>query len=48
MKYNYVKNLNNVSKKDISSVGGKAANLGEMINAKLPVPIGIQKEYRTE
>ena len=40
MKCNYVKNLSNVSKKDILLVGGKAANLGEMINAKLPVPKG--------
>ncbi|KKS66223.1 MAG: Phosphoenolpyruvate synthase [candidate division WWE3 bacterium GW2011_GWB1_42_6] len=30
-----------VGKKDISIVGGKGANLGEMVNAKIPVPDGF-------
>jgi pyruvate,water dikinase len=34
----FVKWLKELSKKDLPSVGGKAANLGEMFNAKLPVP----------
>ncbi len=34
----YVAFLKNISKKDLGLVGGKAANLGEMFNAKLPVP----------
>ncbi len=40
MESNYVKNLSNVSKKDTLEIGGKAGNLGEMINSKLPVPKG--------
>jgi len=49
MKCYYVKNLSNISKKDIILVGGKAANLGEMIKAKLPIPKGyvlISDAYR--
>ncbi|MCS7093725.1 MAG: phosphoenolpyruvate synthase [Candidatus Aenigmarchaeota archaeon] len=34
----FIKWLNELSKNDINLVGGKAANLGEMYNAKLPVP----------
>jgi len=30
-----------VTKKDISTVGGKGANLGEMTNANIPVPPGF-------
>ena len=30
-----------VGKKDISSVGGKGANLGEMTNTGIPVPPGF-------
>jgi len=33
--------FNEVSKKDIPLVGGKGANLGEMINAHIPVPPGF-------
>jgi pyruvate,water dikinase len=33
--------FNEVSKNDISLVGGKGANLGEMTNAKIPVPPGF-------
>ncbi|MEM5791035.1 MAG: phosphoenolpyruvate synthase [Candidatus Aenigmatarchaeota archaeon] len=34
----YVAFLKDLSKKDLILVGGKAANLGEMFNARLPVP----------
>jgi pyruvate,water dikinase len=34
----YIKWLSDLSKKDIKIVGGKGANLGEMYNAKFPVP----------
>ncbi len=37
----YTKLLQDVSKNDISRAGGKAANLGEMIKAGLPVPEGF-------
>lgn len=37
----FVRGLENVSKNDILSVGGKAANLGEIIRAGLPVPHGF-------
>jgi len=33
--------FNEVTKKDIPLVGGKGANLGEMTNAKIPVPPGF-------
>jgi pyruvate,water dikinase len=33
--------FNEVTKKDIPVVGGKGANLGEMTNAKIPVPPGF-------
>ncbi len=35
---NYIKWLSNLSKKDIQLAGGKGANLGEIFNAKFPVP----------
>jgi len=31
----------NISKEDVASVGGKGANLGEMYNAKFPIPNGF-------
>ena len=31
--------FNEVTKKDIPIVGGKGANLGEMTNANIPVPL---------
>ena len=34
----YIAWLSNLSKKDLSLAGGKGANLGEMYNAKFPVP----------
>ena len=34
----YVRWFDEIGKDDISSVGGKAANLGEMVNAGFPVP----------
>lgn len=37
----FVKPLNSINKEDFLMVGGKAANLGEMINAGLPVPEGF-------
>lgn len=30
--------FNEVTKKDVPTVGGKGANLGEMTNANIPVP----------
>ena len=33
--------FNEVTKKDIATVGGKGANLGEMTNAQIPVPPGF-------
>jgi pyruvate,water dikinase len=35
---NYIKWLSDLSKKDLQLAGGKGANLGEMFNAKFPVP----------
>jgi rifampicin phosphotransferase len=37
----YVTQLDNINQSDLISVGGKAANLGELINAGLPVPPGF-------
>ena len=37
----YIKNLNKINFRDIKEVGGKAASLGEMIQAKNPVPQGF-------
>ncbi|MFH1452325.1 MAG: phosphoenolpyruvate synthase [archaeon] len=34
----YISWLSNLSKKDVNTAGGKGANLGEMYNAKFPVP----------
>ncbi|ACB84341.1 PEP/pyruvate-binding domain-containing protein [Natranaerobius thermophilus] len=39
--YKFIKLLENITKDDQSLVGGKGANLGEMINAGLPVPGGF-------
>ncbi len=39
--YQYVMLLENTSKKDLAGVGGKGANLGEMIKAGIPVPGGF-------
>ncbi len=39
--YQYVMLLENTSKEDLSRVGGKGANLGEMVKASLPVPGGF-------
>jgi len=39
--YQYVMLLENTGKEDLSCVGGKGANLGEMIKAGLPVPGGF-------
>jgi pyruvate, water dikinase len=38
MKEGYIAWLSDLSKKDIKLAGGKGANLGEMFNAKFPVP----------
>jgi len=35
---NYIKWLSDISKNDLKLAGGKGANLGEMFNAKFPVP----------
>lgn len=37
----YIKWLNQINKDDISLVGGKGANLGEMVQAGFPVPNGF-------
>ena len=37
----YVKLFDEILKNDIPIVGGKCANLGEMINVGLPVPPGF-------
>ncbi|WP_312636319.1 PEP/pyruvate-binding domain-containing protein [Oscillibacter sp.] len=37
----YIRNFQEIRKEDISAVGGKGANLGEMFNAGLPVPDGF-------
>ena len=41
MKKELVLWFESLRKTDIPSVGGKNANLGEMINAKIPVPYGF-------
>lgn len=38
---NFAEFLEDISQQDLSKVGGKAANLGEMIGAGLPVPEGF-------
>ena len=38
---NFIKPFNKISKKDAFIAGGKGANLGEMIKAKIPVPSGF-------
>jgi len=37
----YVKTFKQISKKDVAIAGGKGASLGEMLNAKIPVPPGF-------
>jgi pyruvate, water dikinase len=37
----YVRPLDTITRADVSGVGGKAANLGEMLHAGLPVPGGF-------
>ena len=39
--YSFIKSLKNIKKEDQWLAGGKGANLGEMINADLPVPGGF-------
>ncbi len=41
IKVNYIRWFKEIHKEDISSVGGKGANLGEMYNIGLPVPPGF-------
>jgi pyruvate,water dikinase len=36
----FVRNFADVKRDDVALVGGKAANLGELAQAKLPVPPG--------
>ncbi len=38
---NLIKNFKKISKKDVSIAGGKGASLGEMTQAKIPVPKGF-------
>ncbi len=37
----FIKNFKQLNKKDVLSAGGKGASLGEMTNAKIPVPPGF-------
>ena len=37
----YIRNFYQISKKDTAMAGGKGASLGEMMNAKIPVPMGF-------
>lgn len=37
----FVRNLNQISKKDAGIAGGKGASLGELINNKIPIPNGF-------
>jgi len=37
----YIKNFKNISKRDVGIAGGKGASLGEMTQAKIPVPPGF-------
>ena len=37
----FTKNFNQLTKKDVDIAGGKGASLGEMTNAKVPVPPGF-------
>lgn len=39
--------LNEVSKEDVPLVGGKAANLGELMKLEIPVPNGFVVDART-
>lgn len=41
MTLRYIKDLKMVRREDFDAVGGKAANLGEMLGAGLPVPGGF-------
>lgn len=41
MKNNYIVWFDEVNKEDVNLVGGKGANLGEMIKAGIPVPYGF-------
>jgi len=38
---NHIKNFKNLTKKDVGVAGGKGASLGEMTQAKIPVPPGF-------
>lgn len=37
----YIKSFNKISKKDVAIAGGKGASLGELTQAKIPVPKGF-------
>ena len=39
--YKFVKQFNQISARNVNIAGGKAANLGEMIKIKIPVPSGF-------
>ncbi|MFS8159455.1 MAG: phosphoenolpyruvate synthase, partial [Candidatus Roizmanbacteria bacterium] len=41
MKTNFIAWFEEVGKKDVEIVGGKGANLGEMLSAKFPIPYGF-------
>ena len=37
----FTKNFKQLTKKNVNIAGGKGASLGEMLNAKIPVPPGF-------
>ncbi len=37
----FIKNFAQISKNDVKIAGGKGTSLGEMANAKIPVPDGF-------
>jgi pyruvate,water dikinase len=41
MKSNYTKHFKELNSKSLAIAGGKGSNLGEMVNAKIPVPDGF-------
>ena len=44
-KYKYIKWFDEIDKNDVSIVGGKGANLGELTQAGISVPPGFCRGY---
>ena len=36
----YIRKFHDIRKEDVALAGGKGANLGEMVSAKIPIPHG--------